>query len=81
MSLLKNILFGLVVLSALGAGLALVGVLVVLAVKVCLFLFVLFCKIVIPFVAGVVVVAFAGLVLWAVGVAVMGIVKAVRSRG
>ena len=61
-------------------GLALVGGLVILAVKVCLFLFVLFCRIVIPFVAGVVVLAFAGLVLWAVGAAVMGIVKAVRSR-
>ena len=62
-------------------GLALVGGLVILAVKACLFLFVLFCRIVIPLVAGAVVLAFAGLVLWAVGVAVMGLVKAVRSRG
>ena len=62
-------------------GLALVGGLVILAVNVCLFLFVLFCKIVIPLVAGAVVLAFAGLVLWAVGVAVMGLVKTVRSSG
>ena len=40
----------------------------------------IFCKLVIPLVAGVVVLAFAGLVLWAVGAAVMGLVKAVRSR-
>ena len=49
--------------------------------RACWLLFVLFCKIVIPLVAGVVVLAFAGLVLWGVGAAVMGIVRAGRSRG
>ena len=79
--MLKNLLVGLATVAGVALGLALVGGLVILAVKVCLLLFVLFCKIVIPLVAGVVVVAFAGLVLWGVGAAVMGIVKAVRSRG
>lgn len=78
--MLKNILVGLATVAGVVLGLALVGGLVVLAVKACLFLFVLFCKIVIPLVAGAVVLAFAGLVLWGVGAAVMGIAKAVRSR-
>ena len=79
--MLKNLLVGLATVAGVVLGLALVGGLVVLAVKVCLFLFVLFCKIVIPLVAGAVVLAFAGLVLWGVGAAVMGMVKAGRTRG
>lgn len=79
--MLKNLLVGLATVAGVVLGLALVGGLVLLAVKVCLLLFVLFCKIVIPLVAGAVVLAFAGLALWGVGAAVMGIVKAVRSRG
>ena len=78
--MLKNLLVGLATVAGVVLGLALVGGLVVLAVKVCLFLFVLFCKLVIPLVAGAVVLAFAGLVLWGVGAAVMGIARAVRSR-
>ena len=78
--MMKILLVGLATVAGVVLGLALVGGLVVLAVKVCLFLFVLFCKIVIPLVAGVVVLAFVRLVLWAVGAGVMGIVKAVRSR-
>lgn len=79
--MLKNLLVGLATVAGVVLGLALVGGLVILAVKACLFLFVLFCRIVIPFVAGAVVLAFAGLMLWAVGAAVMGIARAVRSRG
>ena len=79
--MLKNLLVGLATVAGVVLGLALVGGLVILAVKVCLFLFVLFCKIVIPLVAGAVVLAFVGLVLWGVGAAVMGIARAVRSRG
>lgn len=49
--MLKNLMVGLATVAGVVLGLALVGGLVFLAVKVCLLLFVLFCKIVIPLVA------------------------------